>query len=577
MVDLAAGNLADVEVADALEFAQNQQRKGHHVLAAAMFALLYEASGTAVALLKLAINLRHSGNLEHAEQAFDEFAARFPTNHAHCMEAAICKMELRKFEPALALFERAYEHNRTGKAATWIGACLARQKRYQEALEWLKKGMRLDPDFVTTKIEMANSLFHLGRFDDAADIYQTVIGEFQEGSPRALLEYAYFRFGECFERVGNLAKLAELVTELRFWAQLTNPAYVATATRWVAATGTTLPPPAIDELTLHIATNQKEQRSDERYRALLATSSYGRDALAVTDRYTFTDLVSRLQSLDFADPDHCIAQLCQRITDQQPTCLIRLGDGEGNFLAVRQNSSNQFLLRQADLILGIWFGRYAEKSPGYEQLYQDIAMALLSADFVGIPDVRRVNLELKNIPRGYWGVYFAIHQAMFLELNFVVAGIHQLLLRSSAFLSTLASVKILNTISCHREFGRKLRTRLGVPDGLDLVVPGEMGLPQLPEESRRGDHYRDHYSATMRAIRTFAPGNVTLIGTGICGKVYAYQVKDAGGIGIDIGAMTDFFMGLATRPPFTDANFKKHYQWMAPDQAQSIALACPDT
>src|ERR1700732_4100566 len=97
----AAQDFADREVNDLFEFAHNQRTKGHLGLAAAMFRLVYEARGRPKDLLNWAVNLRNSGEVEEAESVFDEFAAKFPYDYVYCMEAGICKLQLRKFDPAV--------------------------------------------------------------------------------------------------------------------------------------------------------------------------------------------------------------------------------------------------------------------------------------------------------------------------------------------------------------------------------------------------------------------------------------------------------------------------------------------
>jgi len=88
-----------------------------------------------------------------------------------------------------------------------------------------------------------------------------------------------------------------------------------------------------------------------------------------------------------------------------------------------------------------------------------------------------------------------------------------------------------------------------------------MGIRQLPKESKDGDHYGAFYALVLDSISRLAPGSVTLIAAGICGKVYADAVRRSGGIGVDIGAMADFFMKVPTREPFTHPEFVRQYAW----------------
>jgi hypothetical protein len=96
---------------------------------------------------------------------------------------------------------------------------------------------------------------------------------------------------------------------------------------------------------------------------------------------------------------------------------------------------------------------------------------------------------------------------------------------------------------------------VGAPHGTDVIVPGEVGMPILPADRKTGEHFPGVYHETLQRIGAFEPGAIVLIAAGVCGKVYAHRAKTAGCIGLDVGAIADYFMGIQTRAVFRDAAF----------------------
>ena len=220
---------------------------------------------------------------------------------------------------------------------------------------------------------------------------------------------------------------------------------------------------------------------------------------------------------------------------------------------------SKFLAWQNDKILRNWFGDHARAAGNdYARLSDDFAASILEADMLGVPDTARIRYESTNDPRGYWGVYFAALYPCTMRKadKFVTPVIHLNLFRNKRFISALRSSRMINTVSCHRNFGTVVRNQLGVKNGMDLIVPGEMGISEIPEYCKKGQHYPGIYIEMCDAIARFEPGSVVLVAAGICGKVYSHLAKKAGCIGLDIGAIADYFMGFNTRRIFRERSFQ---------------------
>jgi hypothetical protein len=267
-----------------------------------------------------------------------------------------------------------------------------------------------------------------------------------------------------------------------------------------------------------------------------------------------------LEELPFSSSTEAIAAIAGAVQERRPFSLVRLGDGEGNFLANQLLPGNKFLAEQNRKILRNWFGETAELDISYSELFDDLCRAIENADVLGLPQKSRVGFESTNVCRGFWGIYFSALHVINLKRRpriLTTSVVHLDLFRNDGFLAALRSAREIHTISCHRGFGTVVRGKFGISLGVDIVVPGEMGIPEIPVESKRGTHYPEVYQAVLRGISELSPGSVVLIAAGVCGKVYARAAKDAGCAGIDIGAMADHIMGLKTRTIFRTSAFQQ--------------------
>ena len=103
----------------------------------------------------------------------------------------------------------------------------------------------------------------------------------------------------------------------------------------------------------------------------------------------------------------------------------------------------------------------------------------------------------------------------------------------------------IGLISSKPALANKIRQRLRV----------ELDFYEVPDKpsvsiSKRSDHvhFPDAFDRTMETLKIRVPGQLFLVGAGICGKVYCNKIRDLGGIGLDIGAVCDSWINLPTRP-----------------------------
>lgn len=557
------------DIARVAAFAEQEERTGHPASACVVYRVLYEETRHFVHLICAARNARSARELAVAGRLADLLLQEFGSLHQPCMEAGFCKLEAGAHAESYAAFHAAYRSEQKADAAAWCGVALRRGGNRSAASDYYRLALRLDANQPTAALELASCLDEDGAFLPALELYRHCLA----ARLSADRTFIYNRVGVCCERAGRMDLLAELLQDPDYYQNLDADYAPESTLMWslklrkgiddeavLAQLRRRLPVPdgCAEALSLYLQTNPAPALLDA-YRAVLASSSYGSDAEWLLREYPASNAHEALSRVPFVAEDEAIRALCDSIRVARPFSLIRLGDGEGNVLGWLMEPQSAFLRRQAEMILRNWFGTAALPPSEYGPLFADFEEAIRAADLLGVPLPARLDYELRNEPRGYWGVYFA---ALYSCVNapgipFVTPVIHLLLFRYPEFIDALRSAQHLNTISCHPGFGPKLRGELRVASGADLLIPGEMGSAALPEQARRGRHYPVEYARVCAQIAQLVPGSIVLIAAGICGKVYAHKAKQAGCVAIDIGAIADFLMGCNTRTIFTDQHFRE--------------------
>ena len=140
--------------------------------------------------------------------------------------------------------------------------------------------------------------------------------------------------------------------------------------------------------------------------------AYGRDGIDFLAKYSFRNLLSRLaRSERFVSVEKAIASVVCALTERRAFSLVRLGDGEGNFVGSFLDKDNSFLARQRALSYSIWFG-CSPSANDAGMLFDKLSDIIPEVDVLGVPDQARLALELKRVPRGYFGVYMAAEYSL---------------------------------------------------------------------------------------------------------------------------------------------------------------------
>jgi hypothetical protein len=255
-----------------------------------------------------------------------------------------------------------------------------------------------------------------------------------------------------------------------------------------------------------------------------------------------------------------------------PFSLIRLGDGEGNVLFWGKYGAEFPNLARVcmERIWRVMFGRISANDRLWDQLYEGISTAALNARYVGIPTLKQTEQSLARLSeareqdfdlRGTTGVasvwdwYRAATQVESRTVQRVVEWhVHLSLLEFYGDLIRRAGN--ISVITCYGDLLSRLRARFGVErGGAFLVPPQAVNIKGTPDAV----HFPDAYQRIVEALRTEnRGGQLFFVGAGLVGKLYCEEIRQAGGMAIDVGSLMDVWVGEGVRPYQTKEFVSKH-------------------
>jgi hypothetical protein len=286
-----------------------------------------------------------------------------------------------------------------------------------------------------------------------------------------------------------------------------------------------------------------------------ARDAWLRDALESTRAIEARAATSWLHTADlFADAAELAAELVDRIRKGRPTSVLRIGDGEGQFLS-DPGEPRERVAPDREAIQAIWWGSRRLDGGAEKRLEADLRGAIDRADILGvIPLWRFIQGGGRRAPgtasRGMLRVQR--HVAAVLERRsraVTSAHLHYDLHVWGLWPEILAAIPRLSWISCH-DLGPFLWSTHGIATRQAVLIPPEHRFAPL---FRQGDHpgaesetLLDRHEEICAALLP-EPGEVYLVAAGVLGKLYCDIIRRRGGIGIDIGSLADYWMGFTTR------------------------------
>lgn len=280
------------------------------------------------------------------------------------------------------------------------------------------------------------------------------------------------------------------------------------------------------------------------------------------------------------DTDQLSRFLDERISQARATSVIRLGDGEGMLLSrptpdepvlwdsVIEHFGPQITVEETDTLADL------------------LTSAIESADVVGIRnDIINVEFDAKNFtldPTEFSSRFHASFHLRNSEQNIAydegglrIAHLHRFLSKQPFALATKFSsawshfhlshsrklIDIINTqhsigvIFSKDELAKQIENLLGTQVTF-YAVPE---VYSVAEQHGSGEiHFPHVFEKVMRNFEVDYPGQIFLVGAGICGKIYCERIRELGGIALDIGSVCDAWIDIPSRPTVYKELYQHH-------------------
>jgi hypothetical protein len=262
------------------------------------------------------------------------------------------------------------------------------------------------------------------------------------------------------------------------------------------------------------------------------------------------------------DPWSEIAARIERcVADSRPAAFIRIGDGEGNLLALGLNERQALAEHCARAGSLLHLGTSEALLDAAPDVLPAFHAALRNSSLIGFPgpfggQILLKRTDAESYARPIYGLASAhrylVRFASDLELGEKTgapAGFHRGLL---PHYERLLSGRRVGIVTCHEELAAGLRTRMGA-SSVDLrLVPPQAAVSGGPRADT--GHWPARYRELVHDLRTIEPGNLWFVAAGMLGKVYCDVIRSAGGIAVDIGHTADVWAGVRSRASIKPAS-----------------------
>ena len=231
--------------------------------------------------------------------------------------------------------------------------------------------------------------------------------------------------------------------------------------------------------------------------------------------------------------------------------FIRLGDGEGNLLALALDEY-PVLAEECARSTSIRHLGSPELLPSAaDELLPALQATLSNATLIGFPGPFGAQLMIKrwSNPRPAHGLISVHHyltrfaSELGLETKTgAPAGFHRGLL---PHYEQLIRGREVGIVTCHEQLAPALRERMGAIR-VDLrPVPKQAKFAEDPGNDT--GHWPRRYRELTAELREIEPGRLWFVAAGMVGKAYCETIRAAGGVAVDIGHAADVWVGMRTR------------------------------
>ncbi len=247
----------------------------------------------------------------------------------------------------------------------------------------------------------------------------------------------------------------------------------------------------------------------------------------------------------------------KRVRDRRPTSVIRLGDGEGNFLPYGPDCQAHQRWDRRLIQVQRWWGEEKLLGDSAEDISRRLRDCIAHADAIGIVPAGRLMgfLHLDIVPgrttRGLMAIrrYLGGEGADTLPTKLVTSwNISVDLEQWDLYGPILQAASAVSVVSCH-DLSGLLRDRFDIEVRRWFEAPEAKAYSAMfgrTANAAARDFYPDIFNEIMGEISPL-PGEVFLVGAGVLGKLICDQVRSRGGAVLDIGSLADYWMGYTTR------------------------------
>ena len=248
------------------------------------------------------------------------------------------------------------------------------------------------------------------------------------------------------------------------------------------------------------------------------------------------------------------ARIERRIVDGRPASFIRLGDGEGNLLALALGEYPALAEHCARAASLQHLGAAELLVRAAPEVLPSFHRALRNADLIGFPGPFGAAMMLKRPApeppvrpiQGLVSVHrYLTRFADALGLGSKTgapAGFHRGLL---PHYEALVSGRRVGIVTCHPELAEGLRVRMGARS-VDLRLVPRQAIIAVDRTGDTG-HWPSRFHELIDELRAIDPGTPWFVAAGMLGKIYCDVIRMAGGIAIDIGHIADVWAGVRSR------------------------------
>ncbi len=334
-----------------------------------------------------------------------------------------------------------------------------------------------------------------------------------------------------------------------------------------------------DILTLcHFAIHLQEMgRTDEAHTALDAFKPTSqRDKVkvaAMRDFLSYLDAFPKWDGVDLANeiehsPSFINVRLVEdriwaAINERKPFSLIRLGDGEGAWIDMGPDDDQAFAglyaMNRSD-ILKLWFGNDSLLDDAlFNAMRATFMSAIHNADLIGFPYSLRMVMEydsksVRGAPSCNNIIRWAAEQLGHNDVEFCSNDMHIELHDAGFFKKLFASPTPIGIITCHAQLPYKLASDAGANVVQAELIPEEKGFSKVIGQNGMDEaHFPSVFRRVMQNLGEHSQqGVVWLIAAGYLGKLYCGKVREMGGVALDVGSLSDGWIGKITRPTLAD-------------------------